>query len=73
MAVSCLPSVVAERLKVVWDPELKPLRKAVFTILGGAVMITILVMWACIPFFYGSCMSLLYVIQQNGADKSVEG
>lgn len=30
-------------------------RKIAFKILGGTIVITIVVMWLCLPFYWGSC------------------
>lgn len=38
----------------VWSPELAMLRSIIFKILGGGTVITILVMWICLPFYWGS-------------------
>jgi hypothetical protein len=38
----------------VFDPEMAPFRKIVFKILGGSTIITILVMWICMPLYWGS-------------------
>jgi hypothetical protein len=40
---------------VVWAPEMKMFRGIVYKILGGTVVITVLVMWACMPLYFGSC------------------
>ncbi|GFZ47651.1 hypothetical protein JCM24511_05397 [Saitozyma sp. JCM 24511] len=37
-----------------WSPELAMLRSIIFKILGGGTVITILVMWICLPFYWGS-------------------
>ncbi|RSH94790.1 hypothetical protein EHS25_004596 [Saitozyma podzolica] len=37
-----------------WSPQMKPLRKVVFKILGLSTTLIILVMWACLPFYWGS-------------------
>ncbi|ORX38840.1 hypothetical protein BD324DRAFT_576967 [Kockovaella imperatae] len=37
-----------------WDPEMKPFRKIALKILGPTVVLSILVMWACLPAYWGS-------------------
>lgn len=39
----------------VWAPQLAPLRKIVFKIMFGATMLLIIIMWLCLPFYWGSC------------------
>lgn len=39
----------------VWDPEVAMFRKIAFKILGATIVITIVVMWLCLPFYWGSC------------------
>lgn len=34
---------------------MKGLRKVAFKILGPALVLTIVVMWACLPVYWGSC------------------
>ncbi|OXM77023.1 endoplasmic reticulum protein [Cryptococcus neoformans Bt63] len=37
-----------------WDPEMAMFRKIAFKILGATIVITIIVMWLCLPFYWGS-------------------
>lgn len=37
-----------------WDPEMAPLRKAAFKILGGGAGISIIIMWLALPLYWGS-------------------
>lgn len=37
-----------------WSKEIAPLRKVTFKILGGTVFITMIVMWCCLPLYWGS-------------------
>ncbi|OXG97694.1 hypothetical protein C370_07267 [Cryptococcus neoformans A1-35-8] len=37
-----------------WDPEMAHLRKIAFKILGGTVVITVIVIWLCLPVYWGS-------------------
>lgn len=38
----------------VFDPEMAAFRKLAFMILGKAAVTSILVMWSCLPFYWGS-------------------
>ncbi|AAW45796.1 hypothetical protein CNBJ2900 [Cryptococcus deneoformans B-3501A] len=37
-----------------WDPEMAMFRKIAFKILGGTIVITTIIMWLCLPFYWGS-------------------
>ncbi|KIR35936.1 endoplasmic reticulum protein [Cryptococcus deuterogattii MMRL2647] len=37
-----------------WDTEMAMFRRIAFKILGGTIVITIVVMWLCLPFYWGS-------------------
>ncbi|WVQ76068.1 hypothetical protein IAR50_005705 [Cryptococcus sp. DSM 104548] len=37
-----------------WDPEMAHLRKIAFKILGGTLVITTIVVWLCLPLYWGS-------------------
>ncbi|ADV22219.1 endoplasmic reticulum protein [Cryptococcus gattii Ru294] len=37
-----------------WDTEMTMFRKIAFKILAGTIVITIVVMWLCLPFYWGS-------------------
>jgi hypothetical protein len=39
----------------VFDPEMAVRRKVVLTILARVVVLSILVMWTCLPLYWGSC------------------
>lgn len=39
---------------LVFSPEMKGMRKVAFKILGPALVLTIIVMWACLPVYWGS-------------------
>lgn len=40
---------------IVFDPEMAVRRKVVLTILTRVVVLSILVMWTCLPLYWGSC------------------
>lgn len=58
-AYDCMSSHAGAQCKAdtatVWAPQLAPLRKIVFKIMFGATMLLIIIMWLCLPFYWGSC------------------
>jgi hypothetical protein len=40
---------------IVFDPEMAIRRKVVLTILARVTVLSILVMWTCLPLYWGSC------------------
>lgn len=52
--MSDVPMSIVDADDIVFSPEMAGLRKVVLKILGPALVLIILVMWACLPLYWGS-------------------